>query len=116
MADETYLGSAFVTGADVPVIGQVMPPVAEPGGAVTLWAAGVSSMYALSNVWCVVTPPGQSGTGDLTRVDLVWDTTLGRYQAVWAGFTLPGAYILTFFAMDTAGQVSADQSTQGVMF
>ena len=106
LADETYLGSAFVTGADVPVIGQVMPPVAEPGGAVTLWAAGVSSMYALSNVWCVVTPPGQSGTGDLTRVDLLWDTTLGRYQAVWEGFTLPGAYILTFFAMDMTGQVS----------
>lgn len=115
LADETYLGSAFVTGADVPVIGQVMPPVAEPGGAVTLWAAGVSSMYALSNVWCVVTPPGQSGTGDLTRVDLVWDTTLGRYQAVWAGFTLPGAYILTFFAMDTAGQVSEPVQSEVIL-
>jgi len=108
LADATHIGSAFVTGADAPVIGTVNAPVvlAEPGMPVTLWAGEVAGMYAISNVWCVVTPPDFDAGGDLPAIRLEWDATSQRYQAVSTDFTQPGCYGLTFFAEDAVGELS----------
>lgn len=108
LADETYLGSAFVTGADAPVIGAVTPltVLAAPGAPVTLWASEIAGMYPVSNVWCLVTPPGYSGTNDLPAIALVWDALSARYVSASADFTLPGSYGLTFIAEDSTGERS----------
>ncbi len=115
LADETYLGFAFVTGADAPVIGSVTPRLVCPGGPVTLWAAGIAGMHPISNVWCVITPPGQTGTGDLPSVSLTWNALSERYEAEWDGMTQPGLYTLTFLAADTAGQVSDPVQSEGIL-
>jgi nucleotide-binding universal stress UspA family protein len=108
LAAETYLGSAFVTGADAPVIGAVIEPtvLAAPGLPVTLWASEVAGMYPITHVWCVVTPPGFSANDDLPALPLVWNVSSCRYEAVSADFTQPGSYGLTFFAEDSAGELS----------
>ena len=108
VADETYLGSAFVTGADTPVIGSVISPTVlnTPGAPVTLWAAEIAGMYAISNVWCVVTPPGYNGAGNLLELALSWNDTSSRYEAEYSDFVLHGAYSLTFYAQDAVGEIS----------
>ncbi len=117
VAADTYLGSAFVTGADAPSIGSVMRPVvlATPGSDVTLWAGEVAGMYPISNVWCVVTPPDASPTDDLPTIALHWNGDTNRYEAVTNAFVLPGAYVLTFFARDTAGAVSAPLQSEVIL-
>lgn len=109
LAAATWIGSAFVTGADAPLIGSVSPPqvLETPGGAVTLWAAGVTGMNPVSNVWCTVTAPEATPTGYLPAITLSWNPSVARYEAVADCFTEPGCYVLTFYAMDTAGTLSA---------
>ncbi len=108
LAATLYFGSAFMTGADTPVIGAVQPPVALDAGVtnLTLWAADVGAMRGISNVWCVITPPDYDGTGPLPQLDLPWNGVAGRYEAIHAGFTLPGAYALTYYAIDLAGELA----------
>ncbi len=108
LADETYLGSAFVTGADAPVIGSVIETtvLSTPGSPVTLWASEVAGMYPITNVWCVVTPPGFSEGLDLPALHLAWNGASSRYEAASSDFTQPGCYGLTFYAEDTAGELS----------
>jgi len=108
LADETYLGAAFMTGSDIPVIGKVigLTTLAAAGNPVTLWAQDVAGMSPISNVWCVVTPPGFSGSDSLPILNLSWNTTSCRYEILCAGFDQPGSYTLTFYAQDTAGELS----------
>lgn len=117
LADATYLGPAFVTGADEPLIGSVMQPcvLSTPGMPLTLWAADVTGMYPVSNVWCVVTPPGFSGSGDLPSITLTWDAAAQRYEATSTGFTEPGSYGLTFYAQDSAGQISEPVQSEVIL-
>jgi hypothetical protein len=104
VADTVYLGSAFLTGEDSPVIGGVIPVTLLDGETtVTLWATNVAGVAGISNVWCVVTPPDYDGTSPLGQVDLPWSEVRHRYEAVCAGLTNPGSYALTFYAVDNAG-------------
>ncbi len=117
LADDTHIGCAFVTGADMPVIGNVMPAavLAAPGASVTLWASEVAGMYPVSNVWCTVTPPGFSGTADLPVIELAWNSTSSRYEATSEAFTQPGSYGLTFYARDIAGEISAPVQSEVIL-
>jgi hypothetical protein len=117
LADETYLGSSFVTGADAPVIGSVIPPsvFGGPGTSVTLWAGEVAGMYPVSNVWCVVTPPGFSGPGDLPVLALAWNAVSARYENSYSDLVLPGAYALTFYAQDVCGELSAPAQSEIIL-
>ncbi len=103
-----YIGTAFATGADAPAVGQIMPDAAAVGtNTLTLWAAEVTSMAGISNVWCLITSPDYDGTGDLPQVNLTWNPAAWRYEAAYDGFTQPGTYTLTFQAADVRGKVSA---------
>ena len=108
LANETYLGSAFVTGADSPEIGDVIPPTVldNPGTPLTLWAQNVAGMNAISNVWCVVTPPGFSETMNVPEMALTWNPGSDRYEHLYTDFVLPGTYMLTFYAQDILGEIS----------
>jgi hypothetical protein len=107
-ARSRYIGTAFATGADEPVIGQAMPDtlLAETN-ALTLWVSEVTSMVGLTNVWCLITPPDAEGAGDLLQVDMVWNADTWRYEAWFDGFTQAGTYVCTFLAADLDGNVSA---------
>ena len=116
LAKQRYIGAAFMTGADTPTIGSVTPDtVLTNTTALWLWAAGVTDMDGISNVWCVITPPNYDGGTDLESVDLPWNDTKARYEALYTNFTLGGAYILTFQAIDSNGVVSLPLQAEVVL-
>ncbi len=113
VARQRYIGSAFVTGAEMPEIGSVMPAVFLSGtNGWVLWASGVTAMVGVSNVFCLVTPPDYAGVGDLPQTNLTWNAVTQRYEALYTNFSQKGTYTLTFLAQDNAGEIcSPVQST-----
>jgi hypothetical protein len=111
-AKTRYIGSAFRTGADAPVIGSVMSNstvvVGEP---LLVWAKDVSAVAGISNALCVITPPDYLGQSDLPQINLTWNPANSRYETVYTNFILPGSYGFTFFATDTSGQLSTPLQT-----
>ena len=104
----SYIGTAFMTGADSPMIDQVTPDTLLKGtNTLLLWASGVTDMDGISNVWCVITPPNCSGPGDLVRTNLAWNSGTERYEALYTNFLSGGVYACTFYAMDDLGEISS---------
>ncbi len=107
MANTIYLGPAFVTGDDAPVIGAVMPDVVlAQSNDLVLWVADVTDADGISNVWCVVTPPDYEGVGDLPQTNLAWNAGESRYEALYTNFAVAGTYVCTFRAVDNQGEIS----------
>ena len=105
-AQATYIGSAFMTGAETPIIGNVTPDTLLTNDTTfVLWASEVTDMDGISNVWCVITPPDYDGQSELPSVPLAW--TNGRYEVVYTNFTRGGTYSCTFFASDNTGEISS---------
>ena len=112
IARARYLGTAFLTGADAPSIGKVIPPtLLTSGSELLIWAGDITDADGISNVWCIVTPPAESGTQALAQVQLAFNAASNRYETLLAALTNPGSYALTFYARDNLGEVSqASQS------
>ena len=95
-ADDDYLGATFVAGKDIPQIGSVMGnQLLTRTTAATLWAGDVVSVYPIERVWCLVVPPGhrpnpENPVADLPELDLTYDSSSGRYQARYEGFSEEG--------------------------
>ena len=107
VAISRYIGAAFLTGADAPVIGSVVPPTLLAGTNQTvIWAADIIDASGISNVWCIVTEPGYDGTNGLYQTDLMWNAASNRYEAAIFNVTNPGTYGLAFYASNSLGQVS----------
>ena len=102
-----HWGPAFVTGDDKPMIGTRMPDaiVSAPTSCV-IWVADALDVSGITNVWCVVTPPDSWGTNGLFVRPLAFDGEDARYEAALA-VDEPGAYTLTFYAQNGAGELSA---------
>ncbi len=112
VACSRHLGTAFMTGADAPLMATVMPPTTLAGtNALTLWAGAVTDSAGISNVWCVITPPDYGGVGDLPQTSLVWNASTERYEALWADFSKCGTYVLTFLAEDNVGEICSPVQT-----
>ncbi len=108
VAAQHYIGSAFITGADVPVVGSAMPDgLLASDGPPVLWAADVTAMDGVSNVWCLITPPDYDGAGDLQQASLAWNPVVLRYECVGSNLTQAGSYVCTFLAVDGAGKMSS---------
>jgi len=107
IARQRHIGGAFVTGADVPVVGSAMPSGLLAGVNPPLWAADVTAMDGLSNVWCLITPPDYDGTGDLAEVSLTWNPAMLRYESAFTNATQAGAYVCTFQASTRQGSCRA---------
>ena len=92
----TNIGPTFVAGKDIPQIGHVVGNQSLRGSSrATLWAYDIFSGYPIDRVWCVVIPPGQSPNptnpvADLPLLDLAYNSTSGRYEASYSGFTQLG--------------------------
>jgi hypothetical protein len=108
VAASRYLGAAFVTGGEPPLIGDVISNATIVSGApLRLWVTDILDVAGISNVWCVITPPDYHGSGELPRANLTWNVSTSRYEAVCTNFTLLGTYVCTFFAQDNDGVLSS---------
>ena len=111
-AADLHLGASFVAGKDIPQIGSVMGnQLLSRTTAATLWAGDVVSMYPIERVWCMVVPPEhrpdpENPVADLSELDLTYDSSSGRYQARYEGFSEEGSYKVLFYAEDVWGSVS----------
>jgi hypothetical protein len=113
VAGTRYIGAAFRTGADVPVIGSVMSnSVVVVGNSLVLWARDVTDVDGISNVWCIITPPDYKGVDDLPKIDLAWNTNTSRYEVLATNFTRPGKWVCTFFAQDNTGLWSSPMQSE----
>ena len=113
VAGKHYIGVAFRTGGDPPVIGSVLSnAVLVTGQPLVLWAQDVTAMAGISNVWCVITPPDYGGSGDLPQVSLAWNAASSRHEVVYTNFTAPGTYVCTFYAQDNDGVMSSAVQSQ----
>ena len=107
LAWQRYIGTAFMTGADVPEIGSVTPDaLAMDSSGTTLWAAEVTDMDGISNVWCVITPPDYSASGDLVETNLAWHAGNQRYEGIYTNLSPLDQYVFTFYARDNLGEIS----------
>lgn len=113
LAEGQYIGSAFVTGAEAPVIGAVtLDTILAGTNALTLWASEIVAAAGVDRLWCVVTPPSDAEDPAQVTVDLPWEAGPARYEAVYTNFTEPGVYFCTFFAMDVDGIIGAPRQAQ----
>lgn len=111
VALQRYIGSAFITGDDAPVVGRVMPAMQVETNVLTLWAADVTAMSGISNVWCLITPPDYMGEENLQQMNLAWNAGNNRYEADYDGFAIGGTYVLSFYAQNAEGEISSPVQT-----
>ena len=109
-----YIGSPFFTGEDLPHIVEVMPEtiLSSTTNSMSLWASGVSDANGISNVWVRITAPTNFSGAISTRLDLTNNLTNVQWEQRYDGFTTPGIYTLTYYAMDRLSNVSAGVQTR----
>ena len=108
-----YIGSPFFTGGGLPNIAEVIPDrVLTNETSLLLWASGVSDADGISNVWVEITAPTNFSGAISTRLDLTNNLVDMRWEETYGGFTTPGIYILTYYAMDRLGNRSVGLQTQ----
>ncbi len=112
LADTRYIGNAYMTGGDAPVIGAVQDHAVYTGATAQVWAAGVTDMDGVTNVWCAVAAPYCTGDDGLERVPLGWDAPNNRHAGACDGLTWTGRYTVTYFAEDLGGDAATP--VQGV--
>ena len=110
LALHTYIGAAFVTGADTPIIGDYAKNIILTSNTATLWASGVWSAQPLAEVFAIVIPPGANAGSDLiTIVQLRYHD--GTWKAAYEKFDLNGSNEVIYFAKDRAGTLSQPYET-----
>ena len=109
-----YLGSAFITGEDVPNIGRVTPDlVLSNTAAATLFATDVTDADGIDLMWCVITRPDhtENEAGESNTMSRV---VANRFELPYNAFQVPGVYTITYYALDRVGTVSAAAQSQVV--
>jgi hypothetical protein len=112
IARNRYIGTAFITGDDIPNIGSVTPATVITGTVpVELWAADVTDVDGIDEAWCEITSPTNYLGDASVRIDLAFDLADDRWEATYSDFDLPGLYTATFFASDTQSNTSPKVQT-----
>ena len=109
----TWIGAAFVTGEEVPTIGEIPENLfIDSGLDVTLWASQVSDPDGIARVWALIMPPDYDPSEDvIDEVTMTYQSANTRYEYDYAGLTEIGKYTLTFFAKDRVGEISQPKQT-----
>ena len=112
LAKTTYIGAAFVTGADAPVIGDYARDVILMSSSATLWASGVWSPDGIAGVHAYVIKPGATPANDqVDRVDLVYSAANGRWEATYSSFDPTQYHRIVYFAEGRGGELSQPYNT-----
>jgi hypothetical protein len=107
LAQKRYIGSAFMTGGDAPVIGVVQDGAVCSGTNMAVWVSNVTDMDGVSNVWCTISAPWYDGTTEPPEAVLNWNSASNRYESTVDGLSWTGEYVVTYFAEDIMGEMAA---------
>jgi hypothetical protein len=104
------IGMGMMIAADPAVIGTTVKDMTLRGqSSANLWAGGIISSKRVKRVFAVITPPGYvssaSSQAALDKLELANDGT-GRWLGTYKNFSRPGKYLVSFFALDTEGNLS----------
>ena len=112
LAKGTYIGAAFVTGADSPVIGDYAKDIVLASSSATLWASGVWSPDGIAGAYAYVIKPGATPANDqVDRVDLAYNAANGRWEATYASFDPALYHRIVYFAEGRGGELSQPYNT-----
>ena len=103
VARHLHLGSAFVTGTDLPVIGDTSGgAIFSWDGPALLWASDISDADGIARVWATVVPPSyDADAGDtISVVDLVLNEETDRYEGLFDEFVEGEGYALSLLSND----------------
>jgi len=109
VARVTWIGAAFVTGADLPLIGDWPTTITllDRQSTATLWTANVTDPDGIAQVWAIVTPPHFDPAHDTaTTVALAYSAATARYEATVGPLAERGTYQVTYYARDRQGDIS----------
>jgi hypothetical protein len=112
LAKGTYIGAAFVTGADAPVIGDYAKDIVLASSSATLWASGVWSPDGIAGVHAYVIKPGATPANDqVDRVDFAYNASNGRWEATYSSFDPTQYHRVVYFAEGRGGELSQPYNT-----
>jgi hypothetical protein len=112
LAMTTYIGAAFVTGADSPAIGDYAKNIVLTSNSSTLWASGVWSPDGIQGAYAYVIKPGATAENDQTeRVDLTYNPSNGRWEGIYASFDPAQYHRIVYFAEGRGGELSQPYNT-----
>ncbi|MCE5230309.1 FG-GAP-like repeat-containing protein [bacterium] len=112
LAATTYLGAAFITGADLPAIGDFAVFTYVPSGQGLLWASGVQAAAGINEVFAYVIRPGATPIEDRTeKVNLAYNAATSRWEAAYSNFETSGVNTVIYYVRDNEGQLSEPYQT-----
>ncbi|MEM7396922.1 MAG: hypothetical protein AAF492_31730, partial [Verrucomicrobiota bacterium] len=103
LAPFRYIGPAFVTADDPPLIGSIMPDAdITYTNEVILWVGDVMDVDGISNVTCIVTPPSPLfGTNPLFEAEMTYNPSMNRYEFLYTNLLATNRnHQVTFVAVD----------------
>ncbi len=111
------LGKEIVSGYTVPSIGRISSPIELYNEtSFLIFAEDVVDIDGIRRVWATILPPDfNSGSADnpVTSLPFIELNAVGgnRYEGVYDNFTSEGAYHISVFATDLAGNISLPKAT-----
>lgn len=113
---DIVIGPGFLSANEQPIITDRSPSQAiSNGNTASLWAKVNSGNDVI--VWAMIVPPEydpsapDTSATELPIVQLNYSAALDRYQGTYNGFTDPGVYQVSFYAMDDKGGISVPRKT-----
>jgi len=113
IADVVWLGPKFIIGPEPPQVANIASNQVIVGQtSAELWASDVSSVEPVWRMWAGIVPPSiqKGGTEqpvlNIPKLDLVWNSSLERYEGIYSSFTEEGAYKVVYYAEDVRGNLS----------
>lgn len=114
---DIVIGPGFLSVREQPIITDRSPlQVLKQGDAAPLWAK-VNSSANTAFVWAMVVPPAydpsapDTPANELPIVQLTYSAANDRYQGTYTGFTSPGVYQVSFYALDDKGGISSPRTS-----
>jgi len=111
-AREHTIGYGIMRAQDTVIIGSVMPPIELTGSThATIWAKNVTSTSEIDKIWAVIIPPGLRQQDSLVidhlpQLNLNYNTSTNRYEAVYPSFNEFGEYRIAIFAQSANGMTA----------
>lgn len=112
LALNTYIGAAFVTGAEPPIISDYAKDVFLKSPSEKLWASGVWAENGIEEVFAYIVPPNAtSENGQIIKVALPYNASKGQYEENNTNFDPEKSYEIVYFAKSKNGDLSEPYRT-----
>lgn len=106
LASMSFIGAAYVTGVDVPVITDFAGNETLSDNNETLWASGVWDSDGISKVYAYLVKHDDDSVRESVKVDLSFNNSTSRWEAGYSGFDPSKNHSIIYFAEDKTGVVS----------